>query len=163
MSEENVVLSPTEQLLEALRSGDSSLKEMEQQKSDSLDTYDLGISAENAAAAINCHVVRPEPNQLQLDIDSEEAYEIYQKRIFEYGTHSKLSLDVECHTSKGGFPNKHITITVNDLDGNPHIFGEWERLALQFALGSDPIRETLNSWRLLTGNDNPSRLFEPNA
>ena len=128
-----------------------------------LDTYDLARSAEAAAEEINCHIVRPEPNQIQLDIDSEEAYEIYQKRIFEYGLHSKLSLEVEEHTSKSGFPNKHITITVHEYDGTtPHIFEEWERLALQFALGSDPIRETLNSWRLLTGNSNPSRLFEPN-
>jgi len=128
---------------------------------ETIDTYDLSISAERAAKEIGCVVVRPEPNQLQLDIDNEKAYEVFLKRIEEYGRHSQLSLDVEQHESKGGYPHLHITITVTDLDGNPHVFDEWERLALQAALGSDIIRETLNMWRLLTGNDNPSRLFEP--
>ena len=127
-----------------------------------IDTYDLNISAESAAKAINCHVVRPEPNQLQLDIDNDEAYEIYKKRIYEYSIHSGLIFDTEIHTSKSGFPNRHITLTVYHHDHTPYNFKEWERLALQFALGSDPVRETLNSWRLLTGNKNPSRLFEPN-
>lgn len=126
-----------------------------------IDTYDLDVSAEEEAKRLNCIVVKPEPNQLQIDIDSEEAYSIFQKRIFEYKYHSQLSITVETHPSKSGLPKRHITITVNDFKNNPHVFNEWERIALQFTLGSDPIRETLNTWRLLRGSENPSRLFEP--
>lgn len=126
-----------------------------------INTYDLDVSAEEEAKRFNCSIVIPEPNQLQIDIDSEEAYSVFQKRIFEYKYYSQLSITIETHPSKSGLPKKHITVTVNDSKSNPHVFSEWERIALQFALGSDPIRETLNAWRLLRGAENPSRLFEP--
>lgn len=138
---------------------DMAFKKKEETK---VDLYDLNISAEKAAAKINCHVVKPEANQLQLDIDNEEAFDTYVNRVTEYIKHSGLTVYQEVHYSKSGYPNRHITLTVTDAHDNPYVFDEWERLALQFALGSDPIRETLNSWRLLTGSSNPSRLFEPN-
>jgi hypothetical protein len=127
-----------------------------------IDTYDLGISAEEAAKKIGCKVVKPEPHQLQLDIDSEDAYDVYKKRIMEFERHSNYIIRVEEHPSKSGLPKRHITLDVYEKDGQtPHIFDEYERIALHVALGSDVIRETLNVWRLIRGCENPSRLFEP--
>ena len=127
-----------------------------------IDTYDLDVSAEKAAKKIGCKVVKPEANQLQLDIDSEDAYDVYKKRIMEFEHHSNYIIRVEKHPSKGGLPKQHITLSVYESDGDtPHLFGEYERIALQAVLGSDIIRETLNVWRLISGCENPSRLFEP--
>jgi len=126
-----------------------------------VDTYDLDISAEQAAKKIGCIVVKPEPNQLQLDIDTGEAYARFKHRIVEFERHSKYIVYIEEHISKSGYPRRHITLSLTDLEDNPVVLGEYERIALQAVLGSDIVRETLNTWRLLRGSTNPSRLFEP--
>ena len=127
-----------------------------------IDTYDLGVTAEAAAEKVNCRVVIPAPNQLQIDIDSEEAYRLFFVRLMEFERHSGYSIYKEERPSKAGLPHRHVTLTVYEVDGRtPHIFNDYERIALQAVLGSDLVRETLNMWRLLRGEKNPSRLFEP--
>jgi len=138
-----------------------SLMEMEMENDALIDTYNLDVSAEEAAAEVSCKVVIPEPNQLQLDLDSEEAYDNFKNRLVEFEMHSCYIIEIEEHPSKKGLPHRHVTLTVFDPDGMPHVFGEYERIALQAVLGSDIVRETLNCWRLIRGSENPSRLFEP--
>ena len=58
--------------------------------------------------------------------------------------------------SKSGLPHRHITITFS----KDKIFGEWERIALQFMFGSDPVRESMNVLRAVAGEEKPTRLFE---
>ena len=128
-----------------------------------LDTYSLDMAAKDAAELVGCDVVKPDIDQLQLDLDTEEAYEWFRIRLLEFQQHSNFGVHVEEHFSKSGTPHRHITLTLTDEYGNPVELDEWQRITLQFALGSDAIRETLNAWRLLRGEPNPTRLFEPKA
>jgi len=98
-------------------------------------------------------IVIPEPNEIQIDIDSR-----YQERIFreqleilhrEFG-----DLEVIETESKGGPPGKHFRIFfVRELSA-------LERIAYQAALGSDPMRELLSIFRLERGDTEPSLLVE---
>lgn len=125
-----------------------------------VDTYDLTLTAEEAAEKVGCKAVLPKNNQLQLDIDTEEQYNLFQVRLTEFDRHTDWWVEVDNKPSKSGLPHRHITLTLTDTEGNPIELDEWQRIALQTILGSDLIRETLNAWRLLQGQENPSRLFE---
>jgi len=125
------------------------------------DPYSLDLSAEEAAEKEGFLAVIPKEHQLQIDIDTLEAHSVFESRLMEYIEHSQCSVTREEHLSKSGFPHKHITLSVYNRDGSAHIFGEFERICLQAVLGSDIVRETLATWRLLRGSTNPSRFFEP--
>jgi len=126
------------------------------------DTYDLSLAAEKAAAAVGCHVVNPEPHQLQIDIDSEEAFYYFNVRLVEFEKHSNYGVTIKTTPSKSGLPRRHVVLDVYERNGDPHVFDEYERIAIQAALGSDIIRETLNVWRHLAGHKHPTRFFEKN-
>ena len=141
----------------------------------SLGGYDFDASADLAAEEAGCVVVFPEPNQLQIDIDTQEDLEYFRKRFKEFsklwGSHG-ISLKKKASRSKSGAGHYHIYISLftYDLDGiddsldfisKPLVLTETERILYQFALGSDKIRETLNTMRLITGVKMPTRLFEP--
>lgn len=120
-------------------------------------SYNFNEVAEEAAAKKGLIVVLPEPNQLQIDVDSEEAYlefcKRYQNMDMQYSNYGTPKIKETF--SNSGPPHRHITLTFEN-----HIFTEWERIALQAVLGSDPIREYLNAKRLIFGEFNPTRLFE---
>lgn len=122
--------------------------------------YDFSAYAEEEAEKVGCVVVYPEPNQLQIDLDSEEAFTQHERLLLEFfyrGTVVKYTMDPPVVTpSKSGYPHRHITLSFHD-----HIFTEWERIGMQMMLGSDPVRERLNALRLASGIDRPCRLFEP--
>lgn len=113
--------------------------------------YDFDKSCEEVAASRCLDVVYPEDNQLQLDIDTEEQYQEFLRRtaFFEF------ACEVSEKPSASGYPNRHITMTFPN-----HTFSTWERIALQAALGSDPIREFLSARRYWQGIERPSCLFE---
>jgi len=111
---------------------------------------------EHVAARKKCTVFYPNNFQLTIDIDSEESYEIFQKR---FGELKRLYPDATFETqelpSSSGPPNRHIIVTTSlYLDTRTQIL-------LQFALGSDRVRETMNLWRNLGGIEKPIRLFRP--
>lgn len=111
-------------------------------------------NAEKVAAALGLVVVYPKPNELQLDLDSDAAYKLFAKRFAELDLAGKGVTTKTCF-SKSGHPHRHVTVVfAADV-----VFDEWQRLALQSALGSDPIREYLNTKRLMEGVPHPSRLF----
>lgn len=124
--------------------------------------YDFNESAEKIAEILGCRIVYPEANELQLDIDNSSQLNIFEERFPELCNvcFGYLRFTHEMHESKSGYPNFHVTIKVFNWDKTPHALTESERIALQFSLGSDPIRETLNSFRMLTGVKKPTRLFE---
>mgnify|MGYP000533654303 CR=1 FL=1 len=123
------------------------------EKADVEDNYNFDESAEKVANERDQIVVYPKDNQLQIDIDNNEDFEVFENNMG--------ALDLDCHIaikpSKSGLPNRHITLTFDD-----RTFSEYERIALQFALGSDPMRECLNIMRLEHGVEQPTRLFENN-
>lgn len=123
--------------------------------------YDFAAFCESEASKVNCHVVYPESNQLQIDLDSDEAYEQFNKRFCElYRRTVHPAYQLACNPvetpSKSGLPHRHITLTFANKT-----FTEWERIVMQQMLGSDPIREQMNALRCACGILRPSRLFEP--
>ena len=84
-------------------------------------------------------VIFPGPDELFLDIDSEEAYDRYRSMYF------LLSSLLQPHdglrrletVSKSGLPNRHIRITL------PGEMTMEQRFIFQLALGSDPELTTL--------------------
>ena len=116
--------------------------------------YEFDAEAEKVAAARGQKVVLPGPNQLQIDIDSEQALSEFMRRL-EAFNFELVSIEEIPSKTPGHY---HIYL---DFQGRPQPFTEWERLALQSALGDDPIRHFLNCLRAVSGVPNPTRLFEP--
>lgn len=127
------------------------------------DAYDFTESASEIAKKRGQIVVFPLPNELQLDADSEEAWLEIKRRIDDtfIGLEQveKQPLDypkITVRPSPSGLPNCHVTLT---FDTNV-VFDEWQRIAMQAALGDDPLRVYLNVKRKLYGEEKPTRLFE---
>lgn len=121
--------------------------------------YTFSACAEEQAERCGCVVVYPEPNQIQLDLDTDAAFSMYETRMTEFYSQCPDSrFTLACHPavepSKSGLPHRHVTLTFcSDLT-------ELERICLQVMFGSDPIRESLNALRLFGGIERPTRLFE---
>lgn len=115
--------------------------------------YNCLLSAEDAAAEKGLIVVRPGPNQLQIDLDTEAAYIEFKRRL-DYFRFDK-GFTKQVNPSASGLPHRHVTLTFRDRTFEP-----WERIALQAALGDDPIRVYLNAKRYDNHQEDPSRLFE---
>jgi len=101
-------------------------------------------------------VVPSTADTLQLDFDSEAAYE----EFLESRLPKLLNLyDVKrVYWTESASGNKHVYVVL-PFESTPI-----ERIALQAVLGSDPIRELLSIRREDEGADNPSLFFEkPNA
>lgn len=101
------------------------------------------------------HIVEPEKNQIQLDLDGIRAmhrysahYTIFKKAGLTKGWKEKLS------PSKSGGSHVHVTITMREEVDNV------TRVMLQAVLGSDLLRETFNATRVLNKNKYPIVFFE---
>lgn len=104
------------------------------------------------AAAHNLRITTPGSADLQIDIDSAEAFDTY-KSHKEILNKFWVILQEVIADSKSGKPwRKHITVTLK----NP--ITPLERIALQACLGSDRKRELL-SLEQLKNNDPHSTLF----
>lgn len=126
--------------------------------------YDIERPKEDVAREAGCDIIMPEPHQLFLDLDNEDAFiEMHRKlTIFEKTTGWRPN--VECSPSKSGLPKQHATLSfINVGDGKPMPFmNEWERICMQYFFGSDLNREMMNTLRLrLTdGADSGNCFFE---
>jgi hypothetical protein len=104
------------------------------------------------AAEAACVLVTGAPNELLIDLDTDEQFQQFKKMLphlrEQYGVSS-----VEGYLSRHG--NRHIVVTLY----NPVELEE--RLFLQAVLGSDPLREFLSYRRVQVGSANPSVLFRP--
>lgn len=93
----------------------------------------------------------PESNELQIDIDSEDQYQEFVRRIYAI----RENFEYREFISSSGLPKRHIYIRFQDRQ-----FTDEERLAYQAMLNDDPLRIFLNGLRLIKRIENPSRLFE---
>lgn len=114
-------------------------------------------TAYDEAAGADLFVVLPEANQLQIDIDNDWQYAIFEKNIKSvehfYGKFHK-----EETPSKSGLPRKkHITLTARRSGVT---FEPKERLILQAFLGSDPTREFLGLQRIKVNDPVPTLFLE---
>lgn len=104
-------------------------------------------------AAVLGHIVDfPADNELQIDLDSEADKERFY-RSFEILSREFGVPTAVWNTSKSG-EGHHVRITM------PFDLTPWQRIALQAALGSDPVRELLSAVRLHAGDPHPTLFFE---
>lgn len=93
-------------------------------------------------------VVYPEDNQLQIDLDNEHSYRLFQNQLLIVEKFIG-SCAVKERPSKSGKPGKlHVTLTFI------------ERLALQAMLGSDRIRELLGYVQFKNNDPHPVLFLE---
>lgn len=124
--------------------------------------YDANQAREvfiNEVVARGDRIVVPTDQELQVDIDSEDAYthflavwEGFKDSLSEH----KYPPSFASHPSRSGLPRRHITVTL------PYkLSSSWERIALQQLLGSDPVRERMNCYRCLWEDTDPVLFTEP--
>lgn len=95
-------------------------------------------------------VIERQPNQLLIDIDSNQPIDnTILRRLKEYIP----SCEVEYWASKSGNLHARVTLGRN--------LSDIEALLLQAILGSDPLRELLGLFRVWNGVNNPIVLFKP--
>jgi hypothetical protein len=119
--------------------------------------YELGDP--NSARALkeaeenNLVVVFPGESELQLDLDTEHAFNIYLelKPIIEryYGIEKE-----KITPSRSGLPKRHVTVTLYTK------LTSYERIALQAILGSDRVRELLSAIQEMQGDQHPTLFLE---
>lgn len=121
--------------------------------------YDANETREAYIARVTAEglrVVTPEANQLQIDIDSDDHYGVFLRsaEVVVRNVPGAYGWGVEDHPSRSGAPCRHITLTL------PFPVEPWQRIALQAALGSDPVRELLSSIRMMRGDAYPTLFVE---
>ena len=120
--------------------------------------YDLNEAREAYIARVReegFEIALPSEFELQIDIDSEQHFQAFRDSIGVILRNWETpGIDIEIHPSKSGLPRRHITVTL------PFSVTPWQRIALQAALGSDPIRELLSATRLMRGEPHPTLFSE---
>lgn len=112
------------------------------------ESFDLGNAM---ALEEGMTVILRKPNQLLIDLDNSDSME---PGRLEFLARKFPIREVESWRSKSG-DGVHVVITLEE-EVSP-----LEALALEMAMGSDPIRGLLNVVRYRNGVDDPSRLFKP--
>jgi hypothetical protein len=113
------------------------------------------FAQENQEAELKGYVVRlADDSTCLLDLDSEEAVECFEALLPKAVELWSVQVADRYH-SKSGPPNTHVVLKLSEPRS-----AAW-RIALQAALGSDPVRELLSLRRLDNGIVEPSRLYRP--
>jgi len=119
------------------------------------DQYEFDRNCLEVAAERGLIVVFPNDNQLQLDLDTDEAWDEYVRRSNDmYRLSKNFICEMNVTVSASGLPHRHVTLTFKD-----RTFDDRERILMQAALGDDPLRVFLNTLRLEYGVYGPCRLF----
>lgn len=109
------------------------------------------------AALENKIVVYPQPNQLQVDIDSDAHWDTFNAQIRILLQRVKVGkIEMVPSVNTGHW---HVTITLDELEFREDLLAV--RLLLQACLGSDLKRELLSWFRIETGDPNPTLFIEP--
>lgn len=111
------------------------------------------------AEAMGLKILIPKPNELFIDIDCMEDWEWFSNNIScilpsicaKYPEWDILT-SISDEESQSGEGHRHIVVTL------PFDMDDWQRIALQAALGSDRKRELLSCARVISGNL-PATLF----
>jgi hypothetical protein len=105
--------------------------------------YDLkdipnSAHAEREAQDDDLDIVFPKDNELQIDLDSDHAFDIFLEMLPLVERYFAI-VDTKIMYSRSGAPKRHITVTLDQPVKN-----NFHRIALQLALGSDRVREFLS-------------------
>lgn len=116
--------------------------------------YGINRDPFEVAKSFGWITVLPNDHQLQIDIDREEDIVEFNCALDHLVNDTKLNVnDKQIHRSKSN-KGYHITLTFTEP------MGVWQRIALQFLLHSDPVREALNCKRVLLNDPFPIAFFE---
>jgi hypothetical protein len=107
--------------------------------------------AKKKATEKNLAINVPDAYTLQLDIDTDAAWELFIQRLAPTFIEHVNVARIWWTVSNGG--NKHVYIRLKQR------VTVYERIAFQAALGSDPMRELLSALRVRTGNSDMATLF----
>jgi hypothetical protein len=120
------------------------------------DKYFSTISSKTAyreAADNNLDVVLPEPYDLFIDIDDDASMRRFNKGMDVLIDKFDAQI-VRDKPSRSGLPKRHITVRLD------RPVTDAERIALQAALGSDPVREILGIVRVQHKDPHPTLFLE---
>jgi hypothetical protein len=120
------------------------------------DRYFAGLSSEIAyreAADHNLEVVLPEPYDLLIDIDNEADMARFDRGMDFIIKHFNGQV-IKSTPSRSGLPKRHIIVRLD------RPVTDAERIALQAALGSDPVREILGIVRVQHKDPHPTLFLE---
>ena len=106
------------------------------------------------AARLNMDLVLPEPHELFVDLDDEKAIDDFEKNRWPWFRNVYPESSVKFTTSKSG--NIHAYVSCHNLAP----LKPTERIAMQAALGSDPLREMIALQHLRDGYEYYSVFFE---
>lgn len=118
------------------------------------DYDDESATVEAIAAARGKVVVYPADDELQLDLDGEDAVCFFREQMVRF---NKEVVRVVKHTITPSTRPGHWHAT---LKLERSVYDEVERVLFQALLGSDRVRELLTLVRARRGDKRPSRLFE---
>jgi hypothetical protein len=121
--------------------------------------HDYELHAPNSARALrearedNLDVVFPTDYQLQIDLDSDRAFDVYlaMRPLLEKYYHVR---EEKIRYSRSGAPKRHATINLNTA------VSQGERLLLQVLMGSDRVREFLGLIQFNQGDPHPVLFLE---
>ncbi len=112
-----------------------------------------------AAKRLGLKVRIPEPDELFIDIDNDEDYEIFEENYEILRANLQVVDGVlaskKVAVSKSGLPNRHVVVKL----GRP-VLNPLERLLYQALLGSDRKHELLSYLALCGGHAAPTMFFE---
>jgi len=114
---------------------------------------DFILNHKEVLADVTCaggEVIKPANDEIFLDIDTEEDYLEFRSRLLRI---KKWVKDEKIYQSKSGLPHRHIVIRMSFPVNN------WQRIAIQLALNSDPTKEFLSLKRILLEIPDPVVLF----
>lgn len=109
-------------------------------------------NAPDKAERLGMMLIEPALNELFVDLDDQSAFDGFAKRFAEFLKVHPLAT-VKWTRSKSG--NWHAYVTVPNAE-----FSMEQRIALQAALGSDPLREIIAITHLAGGYQYPCVFFE---
>lgn len=121
------------------------------------EAYDPDQAYESYVATVEekgGRVVLPGQQELQIDLDSAEAWETFLARWQGFMEPNYPAAGYVAAPSRSGLPKRHVTVTM------PFPVTEAERIAWQAALGSDWLRELLSLRRLNNGWEHPTLFAE---
>jgi hypothetical protein len=98
-------------------------------------------------------VIEPEKDEVFLDLDTDEDFHEFIERLRHMQDYLHYGFDYTITTSKSGLPHRHVVVKMFEMS-------DWERVAVQMALNSDPMREFLSVIRLINMEKRPIVLFE---
>lgn len=96
----------------------------------------------------------PSPNELLIDIDNDTHWEAFVRSFDIFKREYPLEQSCKIYPSRSGLPCRHVIVQL------PFKIDDWQRIALQAALGSDPVRELLSILRLQRGDAHPTMFIE---